>query len=143
MRREAVNTQKEYPFSVAAIKANGFVFLTAAEHEPTYARWIDREKRVYLEAVDRDPETGGLGPDIETQTTYALDSLCRVLEDAGSQLDKVVKVTIFIQSARDVERMNATYFGYLEAHGIDPYPARTTVSVPIPWKIQMDMIALQ
>lgn len=90
----------------------------------------------------RDPITRDLiGMDIEEQTERVILNLKAVLEAAGSALDKVVKVTIFLTDIRDFDRMNKTYRRYFKKN----YPARSTVEVSklaaMKAKVEIEMIA--
>jgi len=138
VQREAVGKRTEFPHSVKAIKANGLVFLMTAVGDPdTYERFVASLEHGKGEPVD-------LGPDIETQTVNTLEQLAKVLQDAGTALDKVVKVNIFISDSNELERMNTAYSAWWWKHNISEFPARTTVATTIPWsRVQMDMIALQ
>lgn len=62
---------------------------------------------------------------IADQTEQALDNIAAVLEEGGSSLDDVLKVTVFLSDIDDFEAMNDTYADYFEA---DP-PARSAVEV--------------
>ena len=89
----------------------------------------------------RDPKTKAfIGGDVETQTEQVILNLKAILEAAGSSLDKVVKVTIFLTDIRDFAGMNEIYRKYFP---VDP-PARSTVEVSklaIPALIEVEMIA--
>ena len=64
-----------------------------------------------------------------------------ILQAAGSSLDRVVKVGVFLKDMNDFAVMNEVYARYFPA---DP-PARTTVEVarlPRDFLVEMDVIAL-
>jgi len=92
-------------------------------------------------AIARDPETRELiGGDIEKQTEQIILNLKEVLEAAGSSLDKVVKVTVFLTDIRDFEGMNKVYRKFFTK---DP-PARSTVEVSklaVDTRVEIEMIA--
>jgi 2-iminobutanoate/2-iminopropanoate deaminase len=91
------------PYSQAII-ANGFVFVSG--QGPI------------------DPKTGKivLG-DIRSQTKLVLDNIARILEAAGSSLDKAVKCSVFLKEINDFAAMNEVYRTYFKENP----PARTTV----------------
>src|ERR1700739_3321640 len=92
--------------------------------------------------VPLDPETGNavLGS-IEDQTRRTLENLKMVLELAGSSLEKVVKVAIFISDEKDFERLNTVYREYFTKD----FPARRTIISPLVggFKVEIDCIALE
>jgi len=59
---------------------------------------------------------------IEAQTKRCLDNIRRILETAGSSLEDVVKVTIFLGDVNNFAEMNKAYREYFPG---DP-PARST-----------------
>lgn len=69
-----------------------------------------------------DPETGEAIKGIEAQTRQCLENMKQVLEMAGSSLNDVVKVTIFLGNVADFARMNAVYQSYFPKD----QPARST-----------------
>lgn len=73
-----------------------------------------------------DPATGQLaGPTVAEQTRQILKSFAVMLEAAGSDLNHVLHVNIFLADMADFEEMNAAY-----AEGIGSHrPARTVVAV--------------
>ena len=89
-----------------------------------------------------DPATGELsGPGIEEQTTRCLENLKAILAAGNSSLDKVVKVTVFLQDLADFERMNQVYAGYFASQP----PARACVQVarlPRAARIEIEAVAL-
>jgi 2-iminobutanoate/2-iminopropanoate deaminase len=92
-------------------------------------------------ATARDPKTRELiGGDIEIQTERIILNLKAILEAAGSSLDKVVKVTVFLTDIRDFEGMNNIYRKFFPK---DP-PARSTVEVSklaVDARVEIEMIA--
>jgi len=76
--------------------------------------------------VALDPSTMELVPGgIEEQTRQVLANLTNVLEAAGTDMNKVVKTTVFLKDMSDFAKMNAIY---AEVFSANP-PARTTVAV--------------
>ena len=79
--------------------------------------------------------------DIQVQTKQIFDNIKNMLEEAGSGLDKVVKVGVYIEDMGDFGAMNEVYGSYFPTNP----PARTTIAVkefPPGVKIEIDIIAL-
>lgn len=73
-----------------------------------------------------DPATGQLaGPDAYIQTKRILDSFKVMLESAGSALDHVVHVNVFLLQMSDFDEMNRAYVEKMGTHR----PARTVIGV--------------
>lgn len=78
--------------------------------------------------------------DIKRQTRQVLTNLQHVLEEAGSSLNDVIKVTIFLEDMNDFGVVNVIYAEYFGDHK----PARSTVAVktlPKNVLVEMDVIA--
>ena len=78
--------------------------------------------------------------DITEQTKNVLDQIEESLKIAGSSMDKVLKVNVYLTDMKNFEGMNAAYIGRF---GSDP-PVRTTVSVtdiPDHSLVEIDCIA--
>jgi len=126
MSKEVVKTDKA-PGSVGpysqAIKANGFVF-TAGQ-------------------LGVDPSTGSFaGDDIKSQTRQALENIKTVLKEAGTSLENVVKVTVFLDNIEDFADMNDVYVTFFPENP----PARSAFEVarlPLGGKVEIETIALQ
>lgn len=78
--------------------------------------------------------------DIETQTTHVLDQIEESLKIAGSAMDKVLKVNVYLTDMKNFEGMNKAY---INRFGPEP-PVRTTVSIvgiPDGSLVEIDCIA--
>ncbi len=72
-----------------------------------------------------DPKEGTLPEGIEAQTHQSLKNLAAVLEAGGSDLDHVVKTTVFLDDINDFAAVNAIYAEYFK----NEVPARSCVEV--------------
>ena len=73
-----------------------------------------------------DPATGQLaGADVGAQTKQILKSFIVMLEAAGSDLDHVTHINIFLKHMSDFEAMNAAYVEMMGDHR----PARSVIAV--------------
>ena len=104
-----------------AVRANGFVFVSGY--------------------VPMNPETGKaeLGS-IEVQTRRTLENIKLVLDKAGSSLEKVVKVNIFISEEKDFQGLNKVYREYFPKD----FPARRTIIANLigGFRVEIDCIAV-
>jgi 2-aminomuconate deaminase len=89
----------------------------------------------------RHPATDAIGEGIEEQTRGCIENVKAILEDAGSSLDRVIDVTVFLTDmAGDFaayNRVYGEYFGSIQ-------PTRTTVGVvalPTAISIELKVIA--
>ncbi len=62
---------------------------------------------------------------IEAQTRQVLDNLRAIIEAAGSNMNKVIKTTVYLQDMGDFAAMNEVYASYF----LQTPPARTTIEV--------------
>ena len=98
-----VGTPPIYPYS-QAVKAGGLIYVAGA--------------------VAQDPSGAVTSKgDVKGQTTAILERMRAILTAAGSSLDQVVTVTVYLKSAGDFPAMNEAYGGFWPK---DP-PTRTTV----------------
>ncbi|KIX89881.1 endoribonuclease L-PSP [Staphylococcus microti] len=77
---------------------------------------------------------------IVEQTKQVIENLKVVLEEAGSDLDHVVKALIFLSDMENFQKVNEVYGSYFDAHK----PARSAVEVarlPKDVKIEIEVIA--
>ena len=71
------------------------------------------------------PSTGELVTEIKAATKQSLENVEAVLEEAGSSLEKVVKVVVFIKDMNDFAQVNEVYGQYFTENP----PARSCVEV--------------
>lgn len=77
---------------------------------------------------------------IAEQTEQVFANLKAVLAAAGTDLDRVVKTTVFLADMNEFAAMNAVY----ETHFTAPYPARSTVQVarlPRDVRVEIEVLA--
>ena len=110
------------PYSPAIIQ-NGFVFVSGQG--------------------PHDPKTGNYTPsDIQTETKRCFENIKEILEAAGSSMEKVVKVNVYLRTIGDFKAMNEVYATYFK----QPYPARTTIqagALPRNFAVEIECIAAQ
>ena len=106
-----------------AVSANGFVF-TAGQ-------------------VGIVPGSGELaGGGVEAQTRQVLENISAVLRAAGTDLERVVKTTVFLASMDDFATVNGIYAEYFT----QAPPARSAVEVarlPLNALVEIETVALQ
>jgi 2-iminobutanoate/2-iminopropanoate deaminase len=125
MKKRVVQTDKAPeaigPYS-QAIRAGNFLFLSGQ--------------------IPLDPKTGELVKgDIGWQTQQVLENVKRILESQKLGMEDVVKVTIFLKSIEDFNRVNEVYGTYFPSSP----PARSTVGVatlPRDADIEIEAVAL-
>ena len=109
------------PYS-QAVKANGLVFASGQ--------------------IPIDPQTGEfVSGGIQGQTRQVLKNLAAVLEAAGSDLNRVVKTTVFLLDMAEFGAMNEVYGEFFK----EEPPARATVQaarLPRDARVEIEAIAL-
>jgi 2-iminobutanoate/2-iminopropanoate deaminase len=124
INREIINTKKAPeaigPYSQAT-KYNNLVFISGQIA-------INPESNEFLD------------DDITIQTKQVIENIKSILEEAGSSLGKVLKISIFITDMKDFDQINEIYSEYFGTI----LPARACVEVsnlPKGAKIEMEAIA--
>ena len=89
--------------------------------------------------VAKDDQGNMISGTIEAETAGTIDSIRRILAEEGATLADVVRVTTYLEDARDFGRYNKIF----AEHFKDAILARTTVEARavINTKIEMDAIA--
>lgn len=89
-----------------------------------------------------DSTTGAIpSEDIKVQTRQSLNNIKAVLLEAGYDMGRVVKTTVYLQDMDDFGAMNEVYQEFFE----DPYPARVAfqaAKLPKNAKVEIDAIAV-
>ena len=89
--------------------------------------------------VSKDADGNMLVGSIEEETRGTIESIRRILAEAGAELSDVVRVCTYLEDTRDFGRYNKVFAEYFK----DATLARTTVEARavIDCKIEMDAIA--
>ena len=126
MEKQSIHTDKAPaaigPYS-QGVAANGFVFVSGQ--------------------LPLDPETGKFPEGIAAQTEQSIKNLREILLAAGTDLDRVVKTTVFLFDMNDFAAMNAVY---QQAFGTENCPARAAIEVrrlPKDALVEIEAIAIR
>jgi 2-iminobutanoate/2-iminopropanoate deaminase len=88
-----------------------------------------------------DPKTGAMVPgDVAAQTHQVFRNLSAILEAAGSSLDRVVRVGVYLADMNEFAAMNEVYATYFTP----PAPARATIEaarLPKDARVEIDVVA--
>ncbi|MFK8138440.1 MAG: Rid family detoxifying hydrolase [Bdellovibrionales bacterium] len=111
------------PYS-QAVKANGFIFLSGA--------------------IAIDPSNNSMMTDwnVEKQTELAFKNIAEVLKAAGSSMDKICKINVYILTMDDFPVVNEVYSKFFNSN----LPARACVAVsqlPKNAKVEIEVIAVE
>jgi 2-iminobutanoate/2-iminopropanoate deaminase len=110
-----------FPFS-AALRANGFVFVSGQVSE---------------DLVSGQPIPG----DVRAQTRQVLENVRTLLRAAGSDIDRLVKTTVFLADVREFDAMSEVYRAMIPP----PFPTRSAVEAKLsdPWVlVEIEAVAL-
>lgn len=117
------------------VKKTGVVEFSGMQ-QPLISQFTIHENFVFVKGMGDHDET-----DIKKATTSVLDQIEEQLTEAGSSMDKALKVTVFLHNIRDYSAMNEAYRGRF---GDNP-PARSTVAcyngIPGGSLLEVDCIA--
>ncbi|CAI7643544.1 unnamed protein product [Penicillium pancosmium] len=122
--RQAVNTEEApppRPFYNQALVANGFVFCSGQ--------------------LPKDSTGKIVCGTVQDRANQCIKNLKAVLESAGSSLEKMVEVNVFLADMADFEKMNETYLQWFS----EIKPVRTCVavkSIPEYTDVEMKCVAL-
>lgn len=79
--------------------------------------------------------------DVSVQTRQSLSNMKAILAEAGYDMNRVVKTTVYLQDMDDFGAMNNVYQEFFE----DPYPARAAFQVgklPRGAKVEIEAVAV-
>lgn len=89
-----------------------------------------------------DPATGAFaGDDIKTQTAQSLKNVSKILEAAGSSMDKVVKTTVLLKNISDFAAMNEVYATFFEGDALPARAAFEAAALPKGALVEIEVIA--
>ena len=113
----------------------------AAELGGPYSQAVIYKDMIYLSGQGAvDPVTNQLKTGtIEKEAKLTLENLKIIMEAAGSSLDKILQVSVYLTDSREYARFNDVYRKYFK----DPLPARTCVEVknlPFGARIEIDTV---
>jgi 2-iminobutanoate/2-iminopropanoate deaminase len=76
-------------------------------------------------SIGLDPATGKLAPGgVEAEAKQVMENIKATLERNGSNLDRVVKCTLFIVDIKEWPKVNEVYKNYFSKH----FPARSAIA---------------
>lgn len=121
--------------------------IIATENAPgaigPYSQAVKTNNMVFCSGqIPIDPATGEfVSDDVAEQTEQVLNNLKAVLEAAGTNLNNVVKTTVFLADMNDFTRMNDVYSKFFSENK----PARATVQaarLPKDARVEIECIAI-
>lgn len=97
------------------------------------------ENLVFVSGQGSTDDQGAIIPDtFEAEFRRTIENLRRILQAAGTDLDRVVQLRGYLKNASDWEEYNKLYKEYFS----EPYPARTTLTGCLPdILVEIDCIA--
>ena len=136
-RASEMSSQEEWPEDRSPIIASN-----AASPVGAYPHARRVGDLLFLSGIGpRRPVTNEIPSGIEAQTRATIDNVKAILEAAGSSLEKILDVTVYLTDMKgDFERFNRVYAEVLG----NVQPTRTTVgvdSLPTPISVEMKIIA--
>jgi 2-iminobutanoate/2-iminopropanoate deaminase len=91
-----------------------------------YSQGIDAASLIFVSGqLPLDPKSGLMPAEPAAQARQAMENVKAVVEAAGSSMEKIVKVSIFLQNLDHFTAINEVYAGYFS--GV--FPARSCVQV--------------
>lgn len=84
---------------------------------------------------------GAMPEGIKEQAAQCLENLKAVLAEAGTGMDKVLKVTVYLAEIADFAAVNEVYAQYFA----QPFPARSAFAVkalPLGAKVEIEAVAM-
>ena len=108
-----------------------------------YSQGIDSGSLIFVSGqLGINPADGAMPSDPSAQARQCMENIKAVLEAAGSGLNNIVKVTVFLQNLEHFSAVNEVYAGFFSG----AYPARSCVQVarlPKDALVEIEAIALK
>ncbi|EES48373.1 RidA family protein [Clostridium botulinum] len=106
-----------------------------------YSQGIIIDKLVYTSGqLPINPKTKILETEIKQATKQSLENCRAILEEAGTNLENVIKTTVFVKDLNDFSAVNEVYATYFTQN----FPARSCVQIaklPMDALIEIEVIA--
>lgn len=114
-------------YSVAT-KANGFIFISGqlGTHTDNLEKFVSN--------------------DVEGQTEQVLNKIKGIVEQSGSSMNKITKVTVLLSDINDFGAVNKIYADFFDKCGVNDLPARAAYAVanlPMGAKVEIEAIAIE
>ena len=107
-----------------------------------YSQGILAEKFLFVAGqTGTDPKTGKLPDGVAAQTRQTLESIKAIVEAAGTSLDNVVRVGVYLRDINDFGEMNKVYQTFFTQN----QPARSTIQAVLigQFLVEIDCVALK
>ena len=117
--------------------------MTESSKQPSkgghYSLWRRAGGLIFVAGqVPRDTERNILGDTIEEQTAAVLNNLRLVLEDAGTDFSRLVRVQAYLSDISEFQRFNAVYATVMGSAA----PVRTTIGCALNGvRVEIDAVA--
>jgi 2-iminobutanoate/2-iminopropanoate deaminase len=117
--------------------------MTESNKQPSkgghYSLWRRAGGLIFVAGqVPRDTERNILGDTIEEQTAAVLNNLRLVLEDAGTDFSRLVRVQAYLSDISEFQRFNAVYAKVMGSAA----PVRTTIGCALNGvRVEIDAVA--
>lgn len=79
-----------------------------------------------------------VGSSVEEQTKVVLGKIDSILKNAGSSLEEVIKVTVFMTDIRNFDKMNKVYKQFFKGD----FPARSCVEAKLAVDVELEIEAI-
>ncbi len=76
--------------------------------------------------------------DVREETMVVLKNLKRLLEEAGSGMDRVLAVNVYLADIEDLQAFNEVYEEFFRL----PYPSRSAVGAAVPGGFRVELSAI-
>ncbi|HEV7923494.1 MAG TPA: Rid family detoxifying hydrolase [Thermoanaerobaculia bacterium] len=111
----------------------------------THSQAVRTGDLVFVTAqTGRDPATGKLADDLDSQTRQMLANVDAILNAAGCTPADIVKVTLLMADIKDFKAIDVLYAAWLPGMGVTALPARTAfqaAALPAGARVMLEVVA--
>ena len=79
---------------------------------------------------------------VEAETRKTLENMGKVLKEAGSSFDKVVKTTVMMTDIKDYEAVNKVYASFFSRGNFPARSAYAVAALPLGAKVEIEAVAI-